>query len=50
MIREPMPAGPHRPRPVQGHRPPVAGNIWRTGLTIVGLCVVLVAISIALGG
>ena len=34
MIREPTPAGPHRPRPVQGHRPPVAGNIWRTGVTL----------------
>jgi VIT1/CCC1 family predicted Fe2+/Mn2+ transporter len=28
----------------------VGAHPWRTGLTIVGLCVVLVAISIALGG
>ena len=34
MIREPMSEGLRRPRPVQGHRPPVAGNIFRTGLTL----------------
>ncbi|HEY4170954.1 MAG TPA: VIT1/CCC1 transporter family protein [Reyranella sp.] len=28
----------------------VGANPWRTGLTFVGLCIVLVAISIALGG
>lgn len=28
----------------------VGANPWRTGLTIVGLCLVLVAISVALGG
>jgi len=28
----------------------VGANPWRTGLTIVGLCIVLVAVAIALGG